>query len=806
MRSIDDLPKDDATRKKITDIIDRQFNLEIYLKHRETAAIRREIEKAEDTLRDLEQAINNENAAGSTTDTSSPYTRRSAAMVANAMFQAYLPTPAERKAERQRHQGALFGRRSDGVFVRLSCPECKRDDFGNQIGFLNHCRLAHGLEFGPYEQIMQRCGTPVDESEVPPDHPVRLRPFTRPVPAVPMKRKERPTIKVFEEDVDLESERVAQEQQQHIEREGKRPMQSSKSIPETTESTPPQPQPPLETTATVTTTSSSENEQPSEQDQKPPEQPMESFAAAVVPTTAIDDVGSRFYIKRQIIVGNVSKFIPPEKRDPTLKNYTHKWMVYVVEPPQMQEVSKFVTGVRFFLHPSYKPLDVVDVTEPPFRLTRLGWGEFPIRVQLFFVDKRRNKSVDIIHHVKLDHSHSGKQMLGGERVVEIELDRNTDFEDKSNVPRNQPTPTHTPSSESSMTPAPIVNVHKQKMTLLHGLLKDTVRRLPIIRPASQTTTAPLPYTCATSTHAYFSWSVGRRKALEWHRAHLMRIQVQQQAFDTMDDILRSAASSLTTKQVVLWCREHRYTPQRSDIDAKEEEKAATTQTETGFGYCKFCGCLRDRHGTDDSNCRWRPKGWATVKKRGLSTLSSVDTLMDQLPQGWDRVSEADEDMDVDIDVTPTTTTANTAGASIIKTISEMVADEATDEQQLDWVWSVIGQLRLRGVVANDIVADREGNLRGPHRDFDLAAAMEQRVYTGNLISQLVRVFLKRMLHAGIDIYNRQQQQENQPKDKLLVPLHIYEGLRSVPQFDFLTNQYMGPSSSSSSSPDNQEHN
>lgn len=76
-------------------------------------------------------------------------------------------------------------------------------------------------------------------------------------------------------------------------------------------------------------------------------------------------------------------------------------------------------------------------------------------------------------------------------------------------------------------------VHKQKMTLLHGLLKDTVRRLPIIRPgkipslssftihdidfgiiASQTTTAPLPYTCATSTHAYFSWSVGRRKALE----------------------------------------------------------------------------------------------------------------------------------------------------------------------------------------------------------------------------------------------------------------------------------------------------
>lgn len=119
----------------------------------------------------------------------------------------------------------------------------------------------------------------------------------------------------------MESERVAQEQQQHIEQEGKRPMQSSKSIPETAESTPPpqqQQQQPLETTATNTTaTSLSENEQPSEQDQKPPEQPMESFAAAVVPTTAIDDIGSRFYIKRQIIVGNVSKFIPPGKDHPS---------------------------------------------------------------------------------------------------------------------------------------------------------------------------------------------------------------------------------------------------------------------------------------------------------------------------------------------------------------------------------------------------------------------------------------------------------------------------------------------------------
>lgn len=54
---------------------------------------------------------------------------------------------------------------------------CHRDDFANQQGFLNHCRISHNLEFGPYEQVMIQAGTPVDESEVPLDNPARLRPI-----------------------------------------------------------------------------------------------------------------------------------------------------------------------------------------------------------------------------------------------------------------------------------------------------------------------------------------------------------------------------------------------------------------------------------------------------------------------------------------------------------------------------------------------------------------------------------------------------------------------------------------------------
>lgn len=48
---------DEATIKKIKDIIDHQFDLEIYLKQREVATIKQEITKAETILRDLKLAV-----------------------------------------------------------------------------------------------------------------------------------------------------------------------------------------------------------------------------------------------------------------------------------------------------------------------------------------------------------------------------------------------------------------------------------------------------------------------------------------------------------------------------------------------------------------------------------------------------------------------------------------------------------------------------------------------------------------------------------------------------------------------------
>ncbi|KAM9316456.1 LOW QUALITY PROTEIN: YEATS domain-containing protein 2 [Gastrophryne carolinensis] len=128
---------------------------------------------------------------------------------------------------------------------------------------------------------------------------------------------------------------------------------------------------------------------------------------------------SRRFVKKTLVVGNVSKYIPPDKREENDQS-THKWMVYVRGSRKEPAIDHFVKKVWFFLHPSYKPNDLVEVREPPFHLTRRGWGEFPVRVQIHFKDSQ-NKRIDIIHNLKLDRTYTGLQTLGAETVVEVEL-------------------------------------------------------------------------------------------------------------------------------------------------------------------------------------------------------------------------------------------------------------------------------------------------------------------------------------------------------------------------------------------------
>lgn len=60
-------------------------------------------------------------------------------------------------------------------------------------------------------------------------------------------------------------------------------------------------------------------------------------------------------------------------------------------------------------------------SSPPFQLAKRGWGEFFIRVKLYFHDHLLQKPIQIAHKLALDKEHSGLQKMGKFQFNEISL-------------------------------------------------------------------------------------------------------------------------------------------------------------------------------------------------------------------------------------------------------------------------------------------------------------------------------------------------------------------------------------------------
>ncbi|CAH1403999.1 unnamed protein product [Nezara viridula] len=116
----------------------------------------------------------------------------------------------------------------------------------------------------------------------------------------------------------------------------------------------------------------------------------------------------------RIIVGNVSKWLAPMESS----DATHKWTVYAKLAQTNLDISLFVKKVVFFLHKSYRPNDIIEIKYPPFKLTRRGWGEFPLKAQFHFKSPE-NPPIDVLHHLKLDHNHTGFETFGAETSLTV---------------------------------------------------------------------------------------------------------------------------------------------------------------------------------------------------------------------------------------------------------------------------------------------------------------------------------------------------------------------------------------------------
>lgn len=55
------------------------------------------------------------------------------------------------------NMGCLY-KRTDGIVVRLTCPDCHRSNFSSAQGFLNHSRIAHSKEYTSQDAAALKCG------------------------------------------------------------------------------------------------------------------------------------------------------------------------------------------------------------------------------------------------------------------------------------------------------------------------------------------------------------------------------------------------------------------------------------------------------------------------------------------------------------------------------------------------------------------------------------------------------------------------------------------------------------------------
>ena len=58
-------------------------------------------------------------------------------------------------------------------------------------------------------------------------------------------------------------------------------------------------------------------------------------------------------------------------------------MYITLNSEQTNETAKFIKSVTYHLHPTFKP-SVIKVEQPPFLLSRIGWGYFDIDFDVEF--------------------------------------------------------------------------------------------------------------------------------------------------------------------------------------------------------------------------------------------------------------------------------------------------------------------------------------------------------------------------------------------------------------------------------------
>lgn len=217
--------------------------------------------------------------------------------------------------------------------------------------------------------------------------------------------------------------------------------------------------------------------------------------------------------KKRIIVGNTSKFIPEKSRH---DNTTHKWMIYIRGPPDDPNLS-FVKMLKVYIDESYEPNHIIDLVQPPYHISRRGWGEFPYKVIVFFKNSEMNKPVEISHYLKLDKTQCGKDVLSPETHIDIEL-KHGKPQPKKEIKIESPVPTPKVEVKTEPPKKKVTKVVEKPEVILNEkemIIKENAIKCPLITEKS------MPYPVAKTEEQFQAWSLGKKKAIEVRNIYLI---------------------------------------------------------------------------------------------------------------------------------------------------------------------------------------------------------------------------------------------------------------------------------------------
>eukprot|EP00158_Paraphelidium_tribonemae_P007263 Partr_v1_DN28171_c2_g1_i3_m55621 putative myeloid lymphoid or mixed-lineage leukemia (trithorax homolog, Drosophila) len=382
----------------ISNILQEQFQLEESLLKRKLSALEMEIERGKVFIASLQRIRD-----------SRPFSLPSDMMrSAKRACIDNIRTSATLAASEGRRSSSVYARRRDGVYVRFQCPTCMRTDFNSRVGFINHVRESHGVRFNGIQDCVDQCGVAVADSEIPAHDPCRweatVNDFNDMDAAEDSIDTIVPTIKEYNYD-----EHEVFGTPSEVSRVSSCPSSDGAA----------------QNGASSVTGGEDEDFSRSRNHL------ASGLTPLGLPSFHIQkDQASRFYVRRRVIIGSISEVLHRES-DRSNPLDTHKWTVFVncpnPDPRQPNKISSFVRSVKFYLHPSFKPNDVITCTAPPFCIQNKGWGECPIRVRLIFCDGELNRPVDLIHQLSLCPMDLDGPVRGPEIPFDIELDRATEF-------------------------------------------------------------------------------------------------------------------------------------------------------------------------------------------------------------------------------------------------------------------------------------------------------------------------------------------------------------------------------------------